>query len=502
MKTKVSLRLFISVSILLHLLGGVYYYYYKQGRLPSFSQAGEGEAEDAAQGLSLQEEGADLSSPPSNINPPARKAPDPSPGNLWDSALKDQPLEQEPLKPVLKDSARPLSDNQTENIPRAGRALSPQDSTGPSEISPAAEDAPEEDLLLGEIALPEAVEDAAFAASEEKGAAARPPAEALREDLSGLQESAALEKAGEEALSEENTAFLDTGEEEALDQKTDDAPLSEENLATGGEELPAEENTALSGAGAGEALDQKTDGAPLSEENLATGVDGGKPLAGEPGKKPVEALASGAEEMALEGLPKRGAQEKPQAEALKAAQFKEEPESGGPPSAQQDSLTESAPSQENAVAENSEIPSKQEGPELSGSQEESKAPPPSATTSPEEEREAPPASDREEDESKSSRFRSFLDLKQRKGNPALSYPRKARLKKAQGTLSLIFYVTAEGLVEKIQVETSSGHRDLDNSVVQAVSRYQFLPQQEGWVRHKVDFRLQGERVEFLRLREK
>lgn len=99
-------------------------------------------------------------------------------------------------------------------------------------------------------------------------------------------------------------------------------------------------------------------------------------------------------------------------------------------------------------------------------------------------------------------FQNFLNLKQRSGNPGLTYPQKARQIKAQGSLSLIFYVTSEGLVEKIQIESSSGHRELDNSVVQTFARYKFLPNQEGWVRHKVDFRLKGEKVEFLRLREK
>ena len=101
-----------------------------------------------------------------------------------------------------------------------------------------------------------------------------------------------------------------------------------------------------------------------------------------------------------------------------------------------------------------------------------------------------------------SLFRDFLNLKQKPGNPVLSYPLKARRMKAQGSISLIFYVTAEGLVEKIQIESSSGHRDLDNSVMRTFARYQFLPQQEGWVRHKVNFILKGENVEFLKLRTK
>ena len=107
-----------------------------------------------------------------------------------------------------------------------------------------------------------------------------------------------------------------------------------------------------------------------------------------------------------------------------------------------------------------------------------------------------------ESKKKAPLFRKFLDLKQRPGNPDLTYPVKARRIKAQGSISLIFYVTTDGLVEKIQIESSSGHTDLDNSVMRTLARYQFLPQQPGWVRHKVNFILKGENVEFLKLRTK
>lgn len=99
-------------------------------------------------------------------------------------------------------------------------------------------------------------------------------------------------------------------------------------------------------------------------------------------------------------------------------------------------------------------------------------------------------------------FRSFFDLKQRSGNPPLTYPLRARKMKAQGSVVLIFYVTPEGLVEKIQIESFKGHRELANSVMRTLARYKFLPQQQGWVRHTVNFILDGEKVEFLKLRQK
>lgn len=99
-------------------------------------------------------------------------------------------------------------------------------------------------------------------------------------------------------------------------------------------------------------------------------------------------------------------------------------------------------------------------------------------------------------------FRNFLDLKQAPGNPPLNYPEKARKMKSEGSISLIFYVTKEGLVEKIQVESSSGHSQLDNSVMRTFARYRFSPEQSGWVRHTVHFVLKGEKIEFLKLRER
>ena len=99
-------------------------------------------------------------------------------------------------------------------------------------------------------------------------------------------------------------------------------------------------------------------------------------------------------------------------------------------------------------------------------------------------------------------FKNFSDLKQRSGNPSLIYPKQARQAKAQGSLDFIFYVTDQGLVEKIQLKSSSGHRDLDNSVLRTFARYKFQPGQSGWVRHTVEFHLKGEETELLKLREK
>ena len=99
-------------------------------------------------------------------------------------------------------------------------------------------------------------------------------------------------------------------------------------------------------------------------------------------------------------------------------------------------------------------------------------------------------------------FKSFFDLKQQDGNPSLEYPEFARKDKLQGEAIVIYYVTPSGLVESIQLEKTSGHSPLDNFVLRTLARYRFLPDQEGWVRHPVQFILQGEEQEKeLRLRE-
>ena len=108
-----------------------------------------------------------------------------------------------------------------------------------------------------------------------------------------------------------------------------------------------------------------------------------------------------------------------------------------------------------------------------------------------------PAENLEEPDSK---IRSFSLLKQKPGNPPLSYPVFARKLKMQGTLRLLFFVDERGLVEKIQLEKSSGHPELDNYVLRGLAKYQFLENQTGWVRDERTFVLTGEEKEYGRLR--
>ena len=87
---------------------------------------------------------------------------------------------------------------------------------------------------------------------------------------------------------------------------------------------------------------------------------------------------------------------------------------------------------------------------------------------------------------------NFSSLKQRPGNPSLSYPKFARKFNMQGTNRVLFFVDERGLVDKIQLEKSSGHLELDNYVIRVLSQYQFLGNKRGWVRHTQPFVLKGE----------
>ena len=98
-----------------------------------------------------------------------------------------------------------------------------------------------------------------------------------------------------------------------------------------------------------------------------------------------------------------------------------------------------------------------------------------------------------------SRIKNLSELQQKPGNPALEYPDFARREGMQGEVSVIFYVNTEGLIEQIQLESSSGHPELDNFVIRRLSAYEFLDR-ELWARFKKNFILKGEELEMLRLR--
>jgi protein TonB len=86
---------------------------------------------------------------------------------------------------------------------------------------------------------------------------------------------------------------------------------------------------------------------------------------------------------------------------------------------------------------------------------------------------------------------NYLQLKQFSGNKPPEYPLSARKDQRQGEVGLLYRVTKEGRVAEIQVAKSSGHADLDAAAVKAVSKFKFVPGQEGWAKHPVIFKLAG-----------
>ncbi len=101
-----------------------------------------------------------------------------------------------------------------------------------------------------------------------------------------------------------------------------------------------------------------------------------------------------------------------------------------------------------------------------------------------------------------SKVKNFFDLKQKRGNPEITYPEFARKKGLQGKIIIRYYVTKEGLVDQISLRQSSGHSEMDNYVLRLLARYEFLPNQETWIEHEVNFVLKGKEKERLQLRKK
>lgn len=64
-------------------------------------------------------------------------------------------------------------------------------------------------------------------------------------------------------------------------------------------------------------------------------------------------------------------------------------------------------------------------------------------------------------------------------NPKPKYPSIARSRGWQGKVLLRVRVTADGLSEEVTVQRSSGHEVLDESAVDAVEKWQFIPAKRG-----------------------
>jgi len=85
----------------------------------------------------------------------------------------------------------------------------------------------------------------------------------------------------------------------------------------------------------------------------------------------------------------------------------------------------------------------------------------------------------------------YLNLSQYSGNKSPEYPVAARKEQRQGQVDLLYRVTKDGRVTEVSIAKSSGHKDLDESAVKAISKYKFVSGQEGWAKHPVIFKLTG-----------
>jgi protein TonB len=64
-------------------------------------------------------------------------------------------------------------------------------------------------------------------------------------------------------------------------------------------------------------------------------------------------------------------------------------------------------------------------------------------------------------------------------NPLPPYPPMSKRRGDQGTVVLRVFVNAQGLAEKVQIRTSSGHELLDQAAHDAVHRWRFVPARQG-----------------------
>jgi protein TonB len=83
------------------------------------------------------------------------------------------------------------------------------------------------------------------------------------------------------------------------------------------------------------------------------------------------------------------------------------------------------------------------------------------------------------------------ELSQTPGNLPPKYTVSDRIKGNQGVVTLTYYVTSNGRVENVKVLRSSGHPSLDEEAVKAVEKYRYVPGQEGYTIHPLEFRLKG-----------
>ncbi len=82
-------------------------------------------------------------------------------------------------------------------------------------------------------------------------------------------------------------------------------------------------------------------------------------------------------------------------------------------------------------------------------------------------------------------------------NPPPVFPATSKRRGEQGQVILRVFVTAEGLAERVEIRTSSGHERLDRAAHDAVHQWRFVPARQGdrpvpaWVLVPIDFKLEN-----------
>lgn len=65
------------------------------------------------------------------------------------------------------------------------------------------------------------------------------------------------------------------------------------------------------------------------------------------------------------------------------------------------------------------------------------------------------------------------------GNPAPVYPQLSKRMREQGRVLLDVYILVDGTVGRIRLKRSSGHARLDESALEAVRQWRYLPAHRG-----------------------
>jgi len=88
------------------------------------------------------------------------------------------------------------------------------------------------------------------------------------------------------------------------------------------------------------------------------------------------------------------------------------------------------------------------------------------------------------------------NLKLKSGNIQPIYPALDRLKNREGTVVILAFISDQGTVDKMQLESNTGSYLMKTAAFDAFAKYAFEAGQSGWVRKSFKFKLKGPAKEF------